>query len=90
MFLGLGGYANINISNTATVTVHSPSIYDVEVDSATWLDNNFPLVVSTLDLPVEPFRPLKPRAGFVRVRLDSKGHVQNLLAGRATGSRSGR
>jgi hypothetical protein len=84
MFVGLGAY-----SNTANVTVQSTSSgsYDMEV---AWLPNNLPLVVSTRDFPVEPFRAPTSPAGFVRVRLDSKGHPQILPVRRTTGSRSGR
>jgi hypothetical protein len=92
MYLGLGGYTNLSVSNTFArgVTVDSGASGSyASAASALWLSNNFPLAVSTRDL-VEPFPPTTLPIASPRVRPDSKGHVQNLAVRRVTGSTSGR
>jgi len=92
MMLGLGGYTNINVSNTFArgVTVDSGASGSyASVASTPWLNNNFPLVVSTEHL-VEPFPRVTLPVSFLHVRADSKGHAASLASRRLTGSRSGR
>lgn len=92
MILGLGGYININVSNTSArgITVDSSASGSyVSVAPVAWLNNNFPLVASTQDL-VEPFPPATLPVASPLARTDSKGYVVNLAARRFTGSRSGR
>lgn len=92
MMLGLGGYTNINVSNTFArgVTVDSGASGSyVSVASTLWLNNNFPLVVSREQL-VESFPPVTLPVSTPHVRPDSKGRAASLAFRRVTGSRSGR
>jgi hypothetical protein len=91
MYLGLGGYTNLRVSNTFArgVTVDSSASGSyASAASALWLSNNFPLAVSTRDL-VEPFPPTTLPIASPGGRPNSKGHVQNLAVRRVTGSTRG-
>ena len=85
MYIGLGRYANINVTNTASGSVSvglvaSEGPADV-AQNAAWLDGNVKLITSTRDFEVKPFRPASPTTA-VHVRPDAKRHLEYLSARR--------
>jgi hypothetical protein len=86
LYLGLGGYTNLNVSNTFSRGVTVDSGVSSSVVSGPWLDNTFPLVAEARDL-AQPFQSANPPVASPRVCPDAKGHVASLVVRRRTGNR---